>query len=133
MMRTRSTNHSDFKWLYRLLKERDSTVNISHRRMPSYVDHVRFCKSYPYDFWLVAFDGRKKVGHCYVTRLGEIGVFVEKKYHGRGYGSFLIEKAISLNETGRNIANINPKNKASISLFKKRGFKLIQNTYELMV
>ena len=132
MIHTRAVCHSDFKWLYRLLKQRDNTVNISHKKVPAYADHVRFCQSCPYDDWKVLFEGSKKIGHFYITRLGEIGTFVDKKYQRMGYGKVVLFMALQSTAGRRVLANINPLNKVSAGLFKSFGFKLIQHTYELV-
>jgi len=41
-------SNSDLRFLYNLLKERDSRVNISHRMMPTFNEHVKFVLSRPY-------------------------------------------------------------------------------------
>ena len=38
---------SDIRFLYDLLKERNSSINISHRKMPTYKQHVKFVNSKP--------------------------------------------------------------------------------------
>lgn len=35
---------SDYRFLYNLLKERDSRTNISHKKMPTYNEHMEFVK-----------------------------------------------------------------------------------------
>ena len=44
---------SDFRFLYDLLKERTSSTNISHKKMPTYKEHVKFVNSKPYAKWYV--------------------------------------------------------------------------------
>ena len=33
-------NSTDFRFLYNLLKERNPNANISHKKMPTFTDHV---------------------------------------------------------------------------------------------
>ena len=58
---------SDYRFLYNLLKERDSKANISHKTMPTYTEHLRFIKSRPYRKWYVV-----KYVHfvtCFIVKL----------------------------------------------------------------
>ncbi len=118
--------------LYALLGERDETVNISHRRMPTRVEHEKFVASRPYKSWDIVFGGDEIVGSIYLSKQDEIGVFLFKKYMGKGYGlravNLLMEKHPGVE---RFLANVNPRNDASIRFFKGLDFKHIQNTYEL--
>jgi RimJ/RimL family protein N-acetyltransferase len=132
MIKYRPVTHLDYGWIYRLLGERDKTVNISHRKMPTMAEHVRFCQSAPYFIWEVMMDGTSKVGHYYLTRGGEIGYFVAKEHRGHGYGRLIVSHVLSLYRGKvRLLANINPLNEKSIKLIQKFGFRHIQNTYEL--
>ena len=44
---------SDCPFLFQLLKERESKVNISHRTIPTYNNHVKFVMSKPYAKWYI--------------------------------------------------------------------------------
>ena len=46
---------SDAMFLFDLLKERDSYVNISHKKMPTYASHLKFITSKPYKKWYIIF------------------------------------------------------------------------------
>jgi RimJ/RimL family protein N-acetyltransferase len=126
--------------LYELLLERDSSTNISHRKMPTWREHQQFVESKPYRKWyLVQVDGQF-VGACYLTRQNEIGIQLFKAYQGKGYAveavNLLITKhkplkAIPGKRSGRFLANINPQNERSMRLFQKLGFVHIQETYAL--
>ena len=81
---------SDARFLFDLLKERDSYVNISHKKMPTYASHVKFIASKPYKKWYIIFslDGlrseskytKTKVGSIYLSKNDEIGIFVLKRF-----------------------------------------------------
>ncbi len=44
----KTVTDTDHKFLYELLENRDSRANISHKKMPTYRQHVKFVKSKPY-------------------------------------------------------------------------------------
>ena len=118
--------------LYRLLLERDKTVNISHRRMPTMAEHKKFIASKPYKSWDLIISGGQVLGSVYLSKQNEIGLFIFKKLRGNGYG----KKALRLlmarhSKEERFLANVNPANSRSVDFFKKMGFCHIQNTYEL--
>ena len=115
--------------LYELLTERDETVNISHKAMPCWGDHVRFVESNPYRAWYFVMD-EKPVGSCYLSKHNEIGVQIFKAHQGKGYGRQAVQAIISAHGPRRYLANINPHNERSKELFTGLGFKLIQHTYE---
>jgi len=122
---------SDIRFLYNLLKERDSTVNISHKKMPTYSEHSKFVLSNSYTKWYIIMNKNKKIGNTYLTKTNEIGIFILKSNKNKGIGKIVLEKIIKMNPRSRYLANVNPKNKRSIDFFKKNGFRLIQYTYEL--
>ena len=122
---------SDIRFLYNQLKERDVTVNISHKKMPTYLEHSKFVLSNPYSKWYIIINKNKKIGNIYLTKTNEIGIFILKSNENKGIGKIVLEKIIKMNSRTRYLANVNPKNKKSLDFFKKNGFKLIQYTYEL--
>lgn len=144
--------------LFDLLLERDPNINVSHKKMPTWLDHCNFFASKPYRKWYliegVSWDTEKHVelepgsagyataivGACYLTRMNEIGVFLFKQYRGKGFGTkavYLLTtkhkplKAISGKRSGRYLAHINPANEKSIALFSKIGFTHLSDTYVL--
>lgn len=117
--------------LYRLLQERSPLVNISHKKLPTWKQHMKFITSHPYKAWYLVCTGHEVLGAIYLSHNNEIGLFILKKYQQKSYG----KKALSLlmrkhHAAGRFLANINPKNKPSIRFFEQNGFYHIQNTYE---
>ncbi len=122
---------NDAQFLYGLLKERESNVNISHKKMPTYVQHIKFIESKPYSKWYIIILGNHKIGSAYLSKQNEIGIFITKNMHAKKLGTTALNILIKKNRRKRYLANINPKNKKSISFFKKNGFELIQHTFEL--
>lgn len=127
----RPVNTSDFRFLFNLLKERDPKANISHKKMPTYSEHIKFVKSRPYSKWYIIVNGKMKIGSIYLSKNDEIGIFLKKSLNGKGFGNKAIKLLMEKNPRTRYLANVNPKNLFSAKFFKNNGFKLIQHTYEL--
>tara|TARA_B100001245_G_scaffold123346_1_gene90780 strand:+ start:168 stop:593 length:426 start_codon:yes stop_codon:yes gene_type:complete len=126
----KSVTNSDIEFLFDLLKERDPSTNISHKKMPAYDEHVKFVQSKPYSKWYIIFKSKQKVGSIYLSKNNEIGIFLSKKFQGKNIGDFALNDLIKKNPGERFLANVNPKNKKSIQFFKNNKFKLIQYTFE---
>ena len=122
---------SDYRFLYDLLKERDSRVNISHKKMPTYNEHLKFIKSKPYTKWYIVKWGTQKIASIYLTSQNEIGIFIKKTHQNKNLGGIIMSQLIQNNPRERYLANVSPKNKISENFFKSHGFKFIQKTYEL--
>ena len=120
--------------LYNLLKERDAVTNISHRKLPSWDEHVQFVESHPYKAWYFIQGATEEIiGSCYLSHQNEIGVFIFKSRQGKGDGQATIKALMNAHGPGRYLANINPHNERSLGVFAKLGFKKIQETYELNI
>lgn len=125
--------------LFELLQEREKDESISHKEMPTYLEHIKFVQNNTYAVWNIIFDQSKDdiIGSIYVTNNGEIGISVYKEYRRQGYAKQILKDIVY---SYRKIypccpdplyANINPANTKSIALFEQAGFKHIQNTYKL--
>jgi len=132
MIILRKVSEKDNKFLYNLLKERDSNVSISHKKMPTYSEHIKFVASKPYFRWYIIEYDNKKSGSIYLSKNNEIGVFVKKSFRGNKIGENAMRLLIEKYPKSKYFANINPKNKKSIKFFKKFKFKSIQHTFELV-
>lgn len=119
------------KFLYRLLDERESHVNISHRAMPSWKQHLAFIARRPYAAWYLIKSDGDYIGAIYLTVMNEIGVFIAAPFRGLDLGSHAVRLLMRKHGCRRYLANINPRNSRSVELFRKMGFRLIQQTYEL--
>lgn len=129
-------------FLYELLRERsverDDYVNISHRKLPTWAEHLRFIRSRTFRAWyLIEVEG-EFVGYVSLTKLNEIGTIIMRARRGNGYGThgvrLLMEKhkpwpAVPSVRIAGFIANVHPKNRRSVSMFKSLGFRLVQETY----
>ena len=128
----KSVSKSDYEFLYDLLNQRKTNENISHKKMPTFNEHVKFISSKPYSKWYIIRLNNTNVGSIYLTHLNEIGIHVIKEVRGKNIAKKALELVMIKNPKSRYLANINPKNKKSIKFFTKNGFKLIQYTYELI-
>ena len=129
----RIVRDSDSEFLFELLEERDPRANISHKKMPSYNEHLKFIKSKPYTKWYIILKSKDRIGSIYLSKNDEIGIFLSKKYQGKNIGNDALKELIRKNPRERYLANVNPKNKKSSIFFKNNNFKLIQHTYEMML
>ena len=127
----KEVDEKDVQFLYNLLEERKPVTYISHKKMPTYEEHVNFVKSSPYSKWYIIEVDEERAGSIYLTKQNEIGIFLNEGLQEKGIGSNALNLLIGKNPDLRYLANINPENKKSIEFFKKLGFTLIQYTYEL--
>ena len=128
-MELRNVTVDDAEFLYELLKQREGSVNISHRSIPSLTEHRDYIKNHSYQSWDIIWVENNRVGNIYLTQRDEIGVFIDNKFQSRGYGSQALKQFMEKNGKKRYLANINPTNYKSIQFFGKHGFTHIQNTY----
>jgi len=119
----------DAKFLFDLLKQREGIVNISHKSLPTWEEHVEFIKNNTYQSWDIIWVDNVRIGNIYLTDRDEIGIFLDKKFQSNGYGSIAINEFMKKNGKKRYLANISPTNYKSIQFFGKHGFTHIQNTY----
>ena len=68
----RIVRDSDSKFLFELLEERDPRANISHKKMPSYNEHLKFIKSKPYTKWYIILKSKDRIGSIYLSKNDEI-------------------------------------------------------------
>ena len=130
-LKLKNVTKTDCLFLYDLLKQRDPHVNISHKKMPTYDEHIKFVMSKPYSKWYIIQCNNKSIGSIYLSKQNEIGIFLLYDMQGKGIGQQVLRLIMKKHPRSRYLANINPMNKNSMEFFTKNGFKLIQYTYEL--
>ena len=121
---------TDYKFLYELLLQRKKIVNISHKKMPTYEEHVKFIESEPYSKWYIIQIDDKKIGSIYLTKENEIGIHFFTQYEESERFQNVIKEFFLKEPQDRFFMNVSPKNEQYIDLAKKLGFHLVQHTYE---
>ena len=128
-MELKPVTADDAEFLLDLLKQREGTVNISHKSLPDWEEHIQYVKKHDYQSWDIIWVENTRIGNIYLTKNNEIGIFIDKKLQFHGYGSKALEEFMKKNGKKRYLANVNPTNYKSIQFFGKHGFIHIQNTY----
>ena len=103
-IKLKAVTKNDALFLYDLLKNRDPLANISHKKMPSYDEHVSFILSNPYTMWyIIEYEG-KKTGSIYLSKQDEIGIsFVDNSLYDK-IGKSIIKLFIKNNPRKRYLA-----------------------------
>ena len=127
----KTVDETDAEFLYEQLKEREGYVNISHKSIPTWDEHLEFIKSEPYFEWDIIFVDEECIGNIYLTNRDEIGIFIKKKFQSQGFGSDALKQFLQKTGKKRFLANINPTNYKSIQFFGKNGFSHITSTYQI--
>jgi hypothetical protein len=124
--------HQSATVLWQLLMERSPDVNISHKAMPTWHQHIQFVLSEPYERWYMIDAGEQEfVGAVYLSKQHEVGIGVLRRYAGMKLGRTAVRMLMEMHPSDRFLANINPRNWRSIQMFRDElGFTEIQVTYE---
>ena len=124
---------NDALFLYELLKSRDPLANISHKKMPSYDEHVNFILSNPYAVWyIIEYEG-KNIGSIYLSKQDEIGIsLVDNSLYDK-IGKSIIKLLIKNNPRKRYLSKVSPQNKKLQNFFVNNGFTGLEYTYEIFV
>ena len=128
MLSLRNVIYDDAKFLYELLKERTPAQSISHKKMPTWEEHLKFIKLMPYKAWWIIFDA-EPLGMAYLTKQDEIVVNLLKKYWNQGYGKRVFQLIMNRRPERKFYAHVNPNNKRNIGILQKMGFKKLQLTF----
>ena len=120
---------NDALFLYELLKTKDPIANISHKKMPSYDEHVNFILSNPYAIWyIIEYEG-KKIGSVYLSKHYEIGIsLVDNSLYDK-----IGKSVIKYNPRKRYLAKVSPRNKKLQNFFVNNGFTGLEYTYEIFI
>ena len=124
---------NDALFLYELLKTKDPIANISHKKMPSYDEHVNFILSNPYAIWyIIEYEG-KKIGSVYLSKHDEIGISLVDNTLYDKIGKSIIKLLSKNNPRKRYLAKVSPQNKKLQNFFVNNGFTGLEYTYEIIV
>ena len=122
---------NDMLFLYELLKNKDPSTNISHKKMPSYDEHVEFVMSKPYTNWYIIEYDKKNVGAIYLSKQDEIGISINNDYEYDQIAETALKLLMKLNPRKRYLANVSPKDKNSQKFLLKNGFTGLEYVYEM--
>ena len=123
---------NDTLFLYDLLKNKDPNANISHKKMPSYDEHVKFVMSKPYTNWYIIEYDKKNVGAIYLSKQDEIGISVNNDYEYDQIVKPALKLLMKLNQRKRYLANTSPKDVRSQEFLLKNGFTGLEYVYEMI-
>ena len=127
-LKFRLINKSDLKFLFNHLKERDPRENISHKKMPTYDEHVKFVLSKPYSKWYIIFEKNKKIGSVYLTKADELGLHLKKEYFRESMLKEILECLMKNEQNKRFVFNVSPRNKKFMKFLQKNGYVISQQT-----
>ena len=113
----------DIEFLYEMLQERDNTVNVNHKSLPTFEEHEKFDKNNPYDVWYIILKNSQKIGHINLDGF-EIGWFIKKKYQGFGFVVEAFKKLKQTHHRPKYQGKINPNNINGKIFLEKLNFKL---------
>jgi len=123
---------NDTLFLYDLLKNKDPNANISHKKMPSYDEHVKFVMSKPYTNWYIIEYDKKNVGAIYLSKQDEIGISVSNDYEYDQIVKPALKLLMKLNQRKRYLANTSPKDVRSQEFLLKNGFTGLEYVFEMI-
>ena len=122
---------NDTLFLYDLLKNKDPNANISHKKMPSYDEHVEFVMSKPYTNWYIIEYDKKNVGAIYLSKQDEIGISISNDYEYDQIVKPALKLLMKLNQRKRYLANTSPKDVRSQEFLLKNGFTGLEYVFEM--
>ena len=130
-VKLKQVTKNDALFLYDLLKNKDPNANISHKKMPSYDEHVEFVMSKPYTNWYIIEYDKKNVGTIYLSKQDEIGISINNDYEYDQIVKSALELLMKLNQRKRYLANTSSKDVRSQEFLLKNGFTSLEYVYEM--
>jgi RimJ/RimL family protein N-acetyltransferase len=130
-VKLKQVTKNDALFLYELLKNKDPNANISHKKMPSYDEHVEFVMSKPYTNWYIIEYDKKNIGTIYLSKQDEIGISINNDYEYDQIVKPALKLLMKLNQRKRYLANTNPKDVRAQEFLLKNGFTGLEYVYEL--
>ena len=124
---------NDTLFLYDLLKNKDPNTNISHKKMPSYDEHVKFVMSKPYTNWYIIECDKKNVGSIYLSKQDEIGISIDNDYEYDKIARPALKLLVKLNPRKRYLVNVSPDDIRSQEFLLKNGFTGLEYVYEMKI
>ena len=137
----REVSLNDVTYLYELLKERDASITITQKNLPSLKEHKNFVGNQlrsingnrkniekagldPYDGWYIITSDATDLGSIWIEKDASVGVQVQKKFHNIGMGIIAFEKLRKIHKKENYFAYIGLNNDESIKFCEGLGFTL---------
>ena len=132
-VKLKQVTKNDTLFLYELLKNKDPSTNISHKKMPSYDEHIEFVMSKPYTNWYIIEYDKKNVGSIYLSKQDEIGISIDNDYEYDKIVRPALKLLVKLNPRKRYLVNVSPDDIRSQKFLLKNGFTGLEYVYEMEI
>ena len=136
---------NDIKYLYELLKERDSSITITQMKLPTFNEHKIFVENQilsingdntkikkmgldSYLGWYIIESDNVNLGSIWIEEDGNIGLQIQKKFQNLGIGVIAFKKIQTLHPKNCYKTTVSHENLDSIQFCKKLGFQLLEKT-----
>jgi len=141
---------NNVNYLYQLLQERDSSITITQKNLPTTIEHKMFIKNQiksingnkneilkmkqdPYDGWYIIRSENLDLGSIWIEENGNIGLQIQKQYQNLGIGVVAFKKIQILHEKKIYKTTVSHQNQNSIKFCEKMGFELKEKTSDRIV
>ena len=141
----REVSLNDVTYLYELLKERDASITITQKNLPSLKEHRNFVENQlrsingnikniektgldPYDGWYIITTDATDLGSIWIEEDGNIGLQVQKKFQKIGIGVIAFKKIQKMHKKENYKTTVSPNNNESIKFIGELGFTLKEKT-----
>ena len=145
-----SISSNNINYLYQLLQERDSSITITQKNLPTTIEHKMFIKNQiksingnkneilkmkqdPYDGWYIIRSENLDLGSIWIEENGNIGLQIQKQYQNLGIGVVAFKKIQILHEKKIYKTTVSHQNQNSIKFCEKMGFELKEKTSDRIV
>ena len=122
---------SDIEFLYQLLKQRNISHNISHVKIPSLKQHIKFIDSKPYKRWYIIINNKQKIGSIYISKNSEVGIHLKNNQKKNKLLILVLKQFVKFHNEEFFYFNVSTNNKSLNNFFKKNNFSLLQLTYKI--
>ena len=141
---------NNVNYLYQLLQERDSSITITQKNLPTTIEHKMFIKNQiksingnkneilkmkqdPYDGRYIIRSENLDLGSIWIEENGNIGLQIQKQYQNLGIGVVAFKKIQILHEKKIYKTTVSHQNQNSIKFCEKMGFELKEKTSDRIV
>ena len=128
-------NSSKEKFLYELLSERN--LSISHKKLPSYEEHLNFIKNNPYYKWVIVKQNKILIGSIYINKNNSVSIKLKNKYShqlehvlNKFEDTFSPQSEIKSYRKEQFFFNVNPNDQLMIKVLESKNYKISQISYQ---